>query len=448
MVEIDTVFITGGGGREAALAHAYAQSPKVKKIVCVPGNPTIDWNTNGKPVFTAPRTRTTDLREIGELIQTFRPGLVDVAQDDAVAAGVADLARSLGIPTVGPSSEAGKIESEKAWARELGRKLNLPQPVFQICNSVADGVNYLSQVPEGRFFVKASGLAAGKGALPAKSRAEAVRRIFELSQFGEAGKRYLIENWITGDDNYAEEASIFVLCDGKNYQIIGCAQDHKRALDGDHGENTGGMGCSSPPLLLRPELLEVVDREIIAKTIKGLIDQGIPYQGVLYLGAMFVHQNGEIIPKVVEFNARWGDPEAEVVVPSIQNDFYELMQSVAGNDISNVNIIKDTRYRVTVAGTSRGYPGDYSAVKGKRIFGIEDARKLSGITIYGAGINVVNDNYYANGGRLFHVVAEGKDVNEAREKAYEAMERISIEDDGLHYRRDIGYRDVQRTRRR
>lgn len=443
---LKTVLVIDGGGRGSALVDAYSKSPHVGKILAVPGNDLMQINTT-KEIKTYPGLKTTSIDEILQIAKNEKVDLADVAQDNAVEAGLTDLLRENGFKVTGPSRLAGQIEWDKSWARELIKKTNAPQPDYQSFNNIDDGINYINSQPNKSWFIKASGLAEGKGALPANNSREAISRINELGKFGDSAKQFLIEEWLVG-----EEFSAFVLSDGKSWQFIGSAQDHKRALDGDQGENTGGMGCSTPPLVVTDEIQQQIDK-IIDETLKVLKDEGRPYLGILYLGGIIVPPRHPERPSegsqvfVIEFNARWGDPEAQVLILGIKNDLFELSMAVADVTLESIKVETDGKSRVVVAGCSKGYPGDYSEVKGKEILGIDDAMAMEGIKFYSAGILLENGKYIASGGRLFYLVAEGRNVIEAREKVYSAMKKISIAEDNLHYRTDIGFRDVARLKK-
>ena len=264
-----------------------------------------------------------------------------------------------------------------------------------------------------------------------------------MPQFGKAGDTFLIEEGLVG-----EEFSLFALCDGQHYKIVGWAQDHKTVFDGDHGPNTGGVGSVAPAGVVDKDVLAEVETKILTPTMAGMQKEGRPFTGIVYLGAMLT-KNGV---KVIEFNARFGDPEAEVIVPGIQTDYISIVEAVMRGSLNTLTVEKDDKVRLSVAGCSRGYPTDYSAVKGKEIFGLTEAMKLPGIIIYGAGISKLaskevkreGNRFFANGGRVFHLVAEGENIIQARVRAYGAMAMISIEGNNLHYRTDIGWRDVER----
>lgn len=442
----NTVLVVDGGGRGATLVDKYAQSEHVGKVISVPGNDLMKINTD-KPVQIYPQLKTTSISDILEICDREKVDLVDVAQDDAIQAGLVDALTNVGIPTVGPTKDAGQIEWDKDWSRKFGERHGIPQPFFRICLTQQEGINFIQSQLDQPWFIKASGLTEGKGVLPAKNNEEALERIREMERFRDAGKVFLVEKWLRGDDDsVGEEFSTFVFCDGINYKIIGSAQDHKRVNNFDEGENTGGMGCSTPPLVLTPELMKDIEKRVIDRAINGLHTEGRPYKGVLYLGGMVIREKGMLIPSVIEFNARWGDPEVQCILPGLINDLFEVSMSIANGDISKLELLHDGKSRVVVAGTAKGYPLNYDEVKGKEIYGLEEARKIAGIKLYGAGVKEEDGRYYANGGRLFYIVGAGKTVIDARQKAYEAMSVVSIEGNNLHYRTDIGWRDAQRLR--
>lgn len=427
---VNTILITDAGGRGAALVDKYAQSKLIGKILVVPGNNLMQINTD-KKVQIYPKLKTTSVAEILEIVKKEKVNLVDVAQDNAVEAGVVDAVTKIGVSVVGPTKAAGQIEWDKAWARDFMVKYKIPSPKFHKFKSEKAGIEFVKKYPGSKWFVKAAGLAEGKGVIPASNDSEAIEAIKQMQNFGSAGRTFLLESWLVG-----EEFSAFAICDGKNFKVVGYAQDHKRVNDGDQGPNTGGMGCVSNPLIVSAKC-KVQSEKIFRKAINGLKKEGRPYKGILYLGGMIV--DGDV--KVIEFNARWGDPEAQVILPSIENDLYEIDQAIISGTIGKLKIKTDGKVRVGIIGASKGYPGDYSQVKGKRIFGLD---KIRGVKIYGAGVNIDKNKYIANGGRLFCLVAEGKNILEARKKAYKEMSLIQIEGNNLHYRRDIGWRDLER----
>ena len=429
-----TVLVIDGGGRGAVLVDKYCQSRYVKRVIAVPGNDLVAKDTK-KPVKIFPQIKTTDIKNIVKICHQEKIDLIDVAQDDAVACGLVDALIDEGFRVFGPTKAAGQVEWDKAWSRSFMENFDIPAPAFKICNSQKEGIDFIKKQKDTTWYIKASGLAAGKGALYAKDNRQAYKKIQEMKNFGKSGQTFLIEKCLLG-----EEFSSFAIIDGRDFILLGHAQDHKTVFNGNLGSNTGGMGCSSPPIIVNKNIERQIEL-IFNKTAKGLFTLNRPYRGILYLGGM-VDAKGKV--HVIEFNARWGDPEAQVVVPSIKNDFFKLINDVIDRNLSKVKIIKDKVYRVVVTAASRGYPGDYSQVLGKQIFGIDKIKKLKDIQIFGAGVRIASGKYLTSGGRLFYVMAEGNNVAQARQKAYNALSLIHMEGNNLHYRTDIGYRDLER----
>lgn len=427
------ILVIGQNGREHALAVTYAKSKKVRKVVMTAGNGLTDFENN--KIKNYPSIGMMDFDAIVEVCKKEKIDLVDVAQDDIIAAGYVDKLEKLGIRAFGPTKLASQIEWSKVWAREFMVKYGLPTPHFKSFTDQEKAMAYVKFLPEQIVYIKASGLALGKGSLRAENKEEAFGAITAMGQFGKAGETFLIEECLVG-----EEFSLFAICDGKDYQIAGWAQDHKTVYDGDQGPNTGGMGCIAPAGVLDSSMIRTIELKILNPFMEGMQKEERPYSGILYLGGM-VTKDGV---KVLEFNARWGDPEAEVILPSIKIDYMDIVEAVLTGKLKKLSVDLDKKVRVSVAGCSRGYPGDYSAVKGKEIFGLTQAMKFPGITIFGAGIKREGGKFFANGGRVFHLVAEGNNIIQARVRAYGAMAMISIEGDNLHYRKDIGWRDAER----
>ena len=456
----NTVLIVGSGGAEAALVDKYAQSEYVGKIIVIPGNDLMKQFTE-KPVQLYPQLKATDRKEIGEICEQEQVDLVDLRQERAVENGTADLLIEKGISVVGPTKKAGRIEWDKAFVRQLGFDIGLPQPDFVIRTrgELDSALTLIDLEPNKQRFIKAAFLADGKGAKPAKDREEAKKAVLEITGT-EAGKTFLIEDWIKGDDGkQGEEFSLFIASDGEHYRVLGNAQDYKRENNFDEGENTGSMGCNSPTSLMTPQLLKDSKKEIIEKVLFKLRERGTPYKGILYLGGMAIKKANrtyakypdefDLKPYVVEFNARWGDPEAQAILPGLKVDLFELGKAVSDGDISKIKIGHDNKIRVVVAGVAKGYPREkeYSMVKGKQIFGLDEIRKIDGIKLYGAAIKEIDGKYHAWGGRLFYIVAEDKDIVEARRKVAEAISLAFVEGNNLKTRSDIGWRDVKRLRK-
>jgi phosphoribosylamine--glycine ligase len=440
----EKIAVIDGGGRGSALIDKYLESPHVESAIAIPGNDMMSIGKE-KPVEIFPKLKTTDVRDIVELCRKEKVTFVDIAQENAVEAGLADALENAGIPALGPTKQAGEIESDKIFGRLFGRKHNLPQPMFAFFDLEDAGVMFIEKGRERPVFIKANGLCEGKGAIPAKTKEEALDGIRRMKEFKHgAGRRYLIEDWLTNDDgSNGEEFSAFGISDGQTVKMLGYAQDHKRAENSDTGKNTGGTGCSTPPLVLTDKIKRSVE-SFFNTTVAGLAAEGRTYRGVLYLGGILVRRQNSLEPYIIEWNDRWGDPECQVILPGIKSDLFEIGIAAVNNKVKELKIESDGKARVAVAGMSRGYPDNYDSVKGKRIFGLEDAMETEGVKVYGAGVDVVDGRYYARGGRLFHIVGEGRDVIEARKRAYAAMSSVYIEGNNLHYRTDIGWRDVAR----
>lgn len=435
------VVVIDSGGRGASLVAKYSQSPYVGKILAIPGNDLMQSHSK-KPVITFQHLTTTSVEDIVALCRKEKVDLVDVAQDNAVAVGLVDRLLLEGCMVVGPTKAAGELEWNKGYARDFMKQYAIAHPKYAVFESVKEGIAYLKKEKNQKWFVKAAGLAEGKGVLPAENNTEAKERILQLQQFGQAGASYVLEEWLTEKDGgVGEEFSAFIATDGKDWKLLGIAQDHKRVGNFDTGENTGGMGCVSNPLVYSKSIEKQV-YEISEKTITGMRKDGRPYKGVLYIGCMVI--DGKVY--VIEYNARWGDPEAEVLIPGIQNDFFLLGKSIFTTNLSSIKVKVDKKIRVSVAGCAKGYPLDYSQIKGKKIFGIQEAMKIRDVHIFGAGIKKIGKEYVVNGGRVLHIVGEGKNVLRAREKVYQAISLVSIQGNNLHYRTDIGYHDVERIR--
>jgi phosphoribosylamine--glycine ligase len=436
MSALETVGFPDAGGRGGALAHVYSRSPQVKGIIAVPGNDLMHLNVREGVRFERYPAKLVEenARQIAELLRG-KATMVDVCQDDIVKGGGVNFLREMGMPVVGPTKEAGRVEWDKPWSREFMRECGIPHPEFHTFHCEADGIAFI-RAHEGRqWVIKAAGLALGKGVYVTSNSQEAEDGVRAMKKFGSAGETYLIEERLVG-----EEFSTYAVSDGEFHKILGSAQDHKPLLDNDEGPNTGGMGCGSSPLVLTPDIMTQVD-VVLDKTFKGLAARGHPYTGVLYLGGMVV--GGKV--QVIEFNARWGDPEAQVVLPGLKTDLVDVSRAVIDRRIQELNLEFDNKVRIAIALASRGYPE--SSTKGKEIFGIDDARAQPGVTIYGAAVKRVDGHDYTDGGRLFYVVGEGSDVNYAREVAYGAMDRITVEDGAAQFRNDIGSRDVARLKK-
>jgi len=446
------VLILTANGREHALALTYAKSKKVKKVIMIPGNGLTASNAAGahsglgSKIKNYPDVKVEDFEKILQICKKEQIDFVDVSQDEIIAKGYVDKFQKEGIETFGPTKRASQIEWDKAWAREFMKKYGLPIPKYETFSDTKKAEKYVNkfynrdsiaplQNDKTVLFVKASGLAGGKGVIKAESKEQAIDAIQQMKQFKKSGETFVIEQELKG-----EEFSLFALCDGKNYQILQTAQDHKTVYNNNTGPNTGGMGCIAPTGAITPSIIRIIEKTILTPFIKGMEAEGRPYQGVLYLGGMITSKG----IKIIEFNARWGDPEAEVILPGIKTDYVDVITAVKNQKLHKTKITLDRNIRISIAGCALGYPQDFSDVKGKEIFGLSDAMKITGVTIFGAGITRKEKRFFVNGGRIFHLVAKGKNIKEARKIAYEAMSLIFIEGNNLHYRTDIGWQELEK----
>ena len=420
------ILVVGGGGREHTLAWKIAQSPRVEKVFAAPGNAgtaAIAENLNLRP---------TDIDGLGRAAKENGIGLVVVGPEAPLASGIVDYFDSLGIPIFGTTKEATQLESSKVFARNLMEKYGIPCPEGAIFSSYSEAREYL-QEQHPPVVIKADGLAAGKGVIIAGSLAEANKAlgdIMEAKIFGSAGERVVIDEYLSG-----REVSLIAFTDGKAVSPMVPACDYKKIGDNDQGPNTGGMGSYSPPGFFSAEMTEKVTKDILVPTVKAMAKEGMLYKGVLYAGLMIV--NGE--PVVLEFNARFGDPETQVVLPLLKTDLVDILMAVVQGKLDRVKIEWSSEACVGVVMASGGYPGSYKT--GFPIHGIDSLDK--GVLVFHAGTKLGNDGIiYTDGGRVLTVVGVGKDIAEAREKVYSNIPNIYFE--GCHYRKDIALREIDR----
>ena len=419
-----TVLVVGNGAREHALCWKLAQSPSVDRLLAAPGNPGIAAHAQCFPVLQ------TGVSGLVELARTETVDLVMIGPEAPLELGLADQLRAAGIATFGPSAGAARIETSKTWAKELMRAANVPTARFAFADDLVGAMVALNQFAY-PLVVKADGLAAGKGVVIAHSYEEAVIAVTSLLEervLGEAGARILIEEMLTGS-----EVSIFAITDGNSFRLLSPACDHKRAFEGDRGPNTGGMGAYAPTVLVDDSMLTDIATTIIEPTLRALREGGNPFVGVLYAGLMLTADG----PKVIEFNARFGDPEVQVVLPLIESDLAELLYAAATGDLGSQTVsLTRGRSMVGVVLASGGYPGPYQT--GTAINGVDNAAKQA--LVFQAGTAIGDDGaLVTNGGRILTVVGSGATLAEARLHAYAGVEQIEI--GGAFYRRDIGARE-------
>lgn len=420
------VLVIGSGGREHALVWKLSQSPLVKKIYAMPGNPgmqefaeLVDIDTN-------------NLEQMAEFAIKEKIDLTVVGPEIVLAAGINDVFATKGLKLFGPTKKAAQIESSKAFAKDLMEKYNIPTAYYKVCNDIESAKAYINE-KGAPIVVKADGLAAGKGVIVAMTLAEAldaVEQIMAGDEFGTSGSRVVIEEYLEG-----EEASVLAFTDGKTIVPMVAAQDHKRALDGDKGSNTGGMGTYAPAPIMTDVLHKECLEKVLKPTIKALEQEGCFYQGCLYAGLM-VTKDGI---KVIEFNARFGDPETQVVLPLLESDLAQIMLACVEGKLKDVTIDWHNQAAVCVVMASGGYPAEYA--KGKVIEGLEQANNLSDVTVFHAGTKKESDNIVTAGGRVLGVTAIAKNIAEAQKKAYMAVEKIHFDD--AHFRKDIAWRAIK-----
>jgi len=415
------VLIVGSGGREHALAWKLKQSPHVSQLYAAPGNAGIGMIAHCLPI------KADDPTGLRDFAGRERIDLTVVGPELPLTLGIADLFRSVGLPVFGPSKAAAAIEGSKAFAKALMLKHGIPTARFELFTDSTSARAYASSLGA-PLVVKADGLAAGKGVFVCRSLEEADRAIavcLEEREFGEAGARVVIEEFLEG-----EEASCFALTDGEALVSLAAAQDHKRVFDEDQGPNTGGMGAYSPaPAVTEQRAREIVET-IMRPTVHAMASEGRPYSGLLYAGLMLTKDG----PKVLEFNCRFGDPETQPLLTRLDEDLFPLLLAVARGERLPARVAWKAEAAVCVVLASSGYPGEYRT--GLPISGINEAEALKDVVVFHAGTAHKNGQPVTAGGRVLGVTALGPTVNQASACAYQAVEKIHFE--GMHFRRDIG----------
>ncbi|MHB8170187.1 MAG: phosphoribosylamine--glycine ligase [Thermincolia bacterium] len=419
------VLVIGGGGREHALVWKLKQSPKVSEIYCAPGNAGI------AQMAICVNIGTEDIDGLLSLALEKGIDLTVVGPEAPLIAGLGEKFREAGLKVFGPRQRAAEIEGSKALAKEIMIKYNIPTAKYAKFTEAQAAIDYI-KANGAPIVVKADGLAAGKGVIVAmdeKTAIDAVKDIMESKVFGESGNVVVIEEYLEG-----EEVSILAFTDGETVVPMVPSQDHKRVFDGDEGPNTGGMGAYSPAPVYTPELHETALRDILIPTIKGMASEGRLYEGVIYAGLM-VTKDG---PKVLEYNARFGDPETQAVLLRLETDLVEIIEAILEKRLAGVDIKWSNQAAVCVVVASGGYPGDFA--KGKVIKGLEEANKVG--IVFHAGTKNQGEDIVTSGGRVLGVTALGETIKEAIDNAYRAVGKISFED--MHNRKDIGYRALNR----
>lgn len=413
------VLVVGSGGREHALVWKLKQSKKIEGIYVAPGNAGTALLAENIPITTK--------EDIVSWLKTNKVDLVVVGPDSYLAEGIVDDVQEIGIPVFGPTKAAAKIEWSKAFAKQLMHDVGIPTATSQTFNEIGTAKEYL----KGQSFpvvVKADGLAFGKGVVIARNISEAeqaLQAMMEEKKFGEAGSQIVIEEFLIG-----KEISTHAFCDGVNTIMFPTSQDRKRAYDGDNGPNTGGMGTIAPVPDVSIEVLEQIEKMIVKPALEGLRNMGCPFIGVLYPGIMLTDDG----PKVIEFNARFGDPETQSYMRILESDLVDVLLACIDGTLNKLEVEWKDQYASCIVIASEGYPNKYE--KGFPIRGLNEIQKKENIVLFHAGTVIKDNEVVTNGGRVLNVTATGSSLNDALNDAYEAISEVSF--DGMQFRKDIG----------
>jgi phosphoribosylamine---glycine ligase len=421
------VLVIGGGGREHAIVWKLSQSRSVDKIYCCPGNAGIS------EIAECINVSQNDFRALLDFVNYEWIDLTIVGPEDPLSRGIVDIFENEGRKILGPCKRAAQLESSKVFSKDLMRAHNIPTAEYKVFTSYLHAEEYI-RVKGTPIVIKADGLAAGKGVFVASNTDEAMdalKLIMKDRVFGSAGDRVLIEQCLQG-----EEASFMAFTDGKTIVPMVSSQDHKRIFDDDKGPNTGGMGAYSPAPAITGELEKTVIEKVMYPTIRALKAAGITYKGILYAGLMIDKGN----PYVLEFNCRLGDPETQPVPSRLKTDLMEIAMAICNERLADITVEWKEEPAVCVVVSSEGYPGKYR--KGDAITGIDDANRIDGVQVFHAGTAFRDDAIVTSGGRVLGVTATGSDIAAAKEKAYEALDKIHFK--GMHYRKDIADRAIKR----
>jgi len=421
------VLVIGSGGREHALAWKIKQSTLVEKVYCAPGNGGIAGIAECVDI------KPDDITGLIGFATRNKIDLTVVGPEAPLAQGIVDRFCVNGLRIFGPTKAAARIEASKAFMKDLMRRHDIPTAEFEVFDDSSSAKSYIKGL-KGNFVVKADGLAAGKGVVVCSSKEEgivAVESMMERRAFRDAGSKVIIEECLEG-----EEASILVVTDGKDCVPLVSAQDHKRIFDGDNGPNTGGMGAYSPAPVVTGPMMDAVMERIIRPAVSAMDSEGSRYKGVLYAGIMVTAEG----PKVLEFNCRFGDPETQAILPRLKSDIVELMEASIDDEIDMTTLDWDERPCVSVVISSGGYPGEYET--GYEVDGLDALEKAKDVFVFHAGTKSEDGRIVTSGGRVLNVTALGFDIKDAIDRCYNAVNLIEFE--GMHFRRDIGHRALNR----
>lgn len=420
------VLVVGGGGREHALVRKIKESKKVDEIFCTPGNGGISYDAKCFDVAA------TDIDGVVNLAKEIKADLVVVAPDDPLVAGMVDALNEAGFKTFGPRANAAIIEGSKVFSKELMQKYNIPTAEYKVFDNAEEAIEYIKERNEFPTVIKADGLALGKGVIIPENLDDAIAGVKEIMEdkiFGASGNNIVVEEFLTGP-----EVSVLAFTDGKCVKPMVSSMDHKRALDGDKGLNTGGMGTVSPNPYYTQEVANECMDKIFMPTINAMNNEGRTFKGCLYFGLMITPKG----PKVIEYNCRFGDPETQVVLPRLKTDIVDIFEAIDSETLSDIDVEWSDDACACVIMASGGYPKSYP--KGIEITGLSNGQ-LDGVTVYHAGTKLQGNELVTSGGRVLGVTALGDTLENALKKSYDAVGKIHFE--GAHYRRDIGKRALE-----
>jgi phosphoribosylamine--glycine ligase len=420
------VLVVGSGGREHAIARKLTNSPKVEKVFVAPGNGGTAVFAENVPI------KADELEALANFTVENEIDITVIGPDNSLADGIVDIFQQKGLKVFGPTKAAAKLESSKAFSKKFMKDNGIPTAEYETFTDYNKAVDYLKnhQAP---IVIKASGLALGKGVYVCLSNSEADQALKEImldSRCGDAGNEVVIEEYLEG-----QEVSFHAFCDGKTAKLFPTSQDHKRIFDNDKGPNTGGMGTFAPVPWVTKELMDEVYEKVIVPTLNGMDKLGSPYKGLLYPG-LIITKNGI---RVLEFNARFGDPETQSYMRLLESDIYDIFEACTDEKLDKIDIEWSDRSAATVVIASKGYPE--SSSKDEIIAGLEEAEKIIDVEIFHAGTKFDGTNYLTNGGRVLNITATGKDLRDALNKAYQAVEKINF--DGMQFRKDIGAKGLK-----
>ena len=419
------ILLIGGGGREHSIAEALSKSSKINELHCIPGNAGIE------KIASCHNYDISNQQEILNFCENNNIDIVFIGPEIPLVEGLADYLNRNSFFTFGPNQKAAKLEGSKSFTKDMCKKYNIPTATYETFSNAKDALVYIDNhsIP---LVIKVDGLAAGKGVIIAETRDHAINSVNEIfsGKFGNAGEQIVIEEFLDG-----EEASYFIISDGESFIPLTSAQDHKRIGDGDIGLNTGGMGAYSPAPIMNKELEEKTINKIIKPTIKAMNDYGSPYIGILYAGLMIKDNE----PKLIEYNVRFGDPECQVIIPRLENDLVELLVNVKEKNLDNYTLKWKENFAITVVLASKGYPESYET--GAEIKGLDTIDNTDDVEIFHAGTKTKNNKIVTSGGRVLNINGYGKNLVDAKEKAYSLVKKINWS--GCYYRKDIGWRALK-----